>query len=115
MLLEIRKYTIKPGRRDEFVEFFDSEVLPAMQAHGLDVVGQFVSVDDEDTFWYLRRFADEADRQRKTAAFYESPVWLQVLRERALTLEAGYEVDTVVPAAGSRGQTMTFTQSPTPE
>ena len=115
MLLEIRKYTIVAGRRDEFVEFFDSEVLPAMEAVGMNVVGQFTSSEDEETFWYLRSFADEAERETLSAAFYESPEWLEQLRDRALSMETDYEVDVVQPTPGSRpDQTTRFTQSASP-
>ena len=115
MLLEIRRYTIAPGRRDEFVEFFDTEVLPAMEAVGMNVVGQFTSSEDDETFWYLRSFTDEAERESLSVAFYESSVWLEHLRDRALSLETGYDVDVVQPTPGSRpDQTTRVTQSASP-
>ena len=42
MLLEIRRYTIVSGKRDEFVAWFESDVLPVMEAAGMRIVGQFV-------------------------------------------------------------------------
>ncbi|MEX1092987.1 MAG: NIPSNAP family protein [Acidimicrobiia bacterium] len=95
MLLEIRTYTLHPGKRPEFVAWFEEEVAPAMEAAGMTISGSFVAADDEDVFVYLRQFADEAERERLTAAFYSSEVWLSGMKERALALESGYEVRVV--------------------
>jgi hypothetical protein len=101
MLLEIRRYEIEPGRREEFVTFFDQEVLPEMRRVGMQILGQFVSVEDDSTFYYLRAFDDEEQRFEQTRAFYESPVWLDDLKDRALEMETGWKVDLVTPTAAS--------------
>ncbi len=101
MLVEIRRYEIAPGRRDEFVRFFDEQVLPEMRRFGMNVLGQFVSVEDATTFYYLRAFVDEDQRNRQTRAFYESPAWLDRLRDRALAMETGWVVEVVAPTPGS--------------
>lgn len=102
MILEIRRYEIVPGRRDEFADWFDGEVLPEMEAAGMRIVGQFVSHDDPNAFFYLRAFADEEERDRQVEAFYGSERWKSELRDRALSLETGYHVETVTPTAASR-------------
>ena len=79
MVLEVRIYRIAPGRRDEFVAFYDRLALPAQQAAGLDVLGQFVSLEDEDTFVWLRRHESVEARERAWEAFYSSPVWIEEL------------------------------------
>lgn len=104
MLLENRKYSIEPGRRDEFLEFFDSKVLPAMEAKGMRVIGQFTSTEYGEVFWYPRSFDDDEDRERSTKDFYESTRWIEELRDPALAMETGYEVDVVIPTPGSRMQ-----------
>ena len=102
MLLEIRTYTLRPGVRDEFVAWFETDVAPAMESAGLRIVGSFVSVEDEDVFVYLRAFADADERDRLTGAFYRSSAWLSGMRERAMALELGYDVRLVTPTPGSR-------------
>lgn len=92
MLLEIRTYTLHPGKRPQFVAWFETEVVPAMEAAGMTILGSFESMDHDDVFVYLRSFADEEERERLTAAFYTSEAWLSGMRERALELERGYEV-----------------------
>lgn len=95
MLVEIRTYRLRPGVRDEFVSWFEADVQPAMEAAGMNIVGPFVSTEDDDVFVYVRTFADQAERERLSQAFYDSPIWRDVLRDRALELELGYEVHVV--------------------
>ena len=101
MIVEIRRYEIEPGRRDEFVRFFEEEVLPAMRRVGMQILGQFVSLDDDTVFYYLRAFDDEAQREVQSAAFYESADWLDDLKDRAMEMETGWEVEMVTPTPGS--------------
>lgn len=101
MLVEIRRYEIAPGRRDEFVGFFDEEVVPEMRKVGMQILGQFVSIGDDTVFYFLRAFDDEEQREAQTAAFYESAVWLDKLKERALEMETGWKVEVVTPTPGS--------------
>ena len=99
--MEIRRYTIVPGKRDEFVAWFEREALPFMEAAGMRIVGQFVSVEDPDAFFYLRSFADAAERDRQYAAVYESDTWNSVLKPAALALETDARIELVTPTAGS--------------
>lgn len=101
MLLEIRRYTIVPGRRDEFVAWFEEEALPVMEAAGMRIVGHFVDADDPDAFYYLRAFESVEQRDRQYAAVYETDVWERELKPYALALETSVRVETVVPGARS--------------
>ena len=101
MLLEIRRYTIVSGKRDEFVAWFESDVLPVMEAAGMRIVGQFVSDDDPDAFFYLRSFADSDERDRQCAAVYGSDLWKTTLAPYALALETDARIEVVTPTAGS--------------
>ncbi len=95
MLVEIRHYTITPGHRDEFVAWFEAKVLPAMAHAGMKVLGIFTGVDDPDSFYYLRSFRDEAEREHLTEVFYGSEAWLGGMKSKALEMETGYEVHLV--------------------
>jgi len=39
MIVEVRRYRIKPGRRDEFIRFFETRSIPALLDHGMGVLG----------------------------------------------------------------------------
>jgi hypothetical protein len=64
-VLELRQYTLRPGRRDELVELFDRELA------GPQVLGQFRDLDDEDRFVLLSGFADLETRARALPVFHE--------------------------------------------
>ena len=74
-VLELRQYTLHPGRRDELIELFDREFVETQDAVGAQVLGQFRDRDDEDRFVWLRGFADMATRGAALPAFYGGPVW----------------------------------------
>ena len=95
MIVEIRRYQIVPGKRDEFIAFFDAEVAPAMRAAGMNIMGRYASLEDDTTFVFLRSFADEAERAAQTEAFYGSPAWLDDIKDRALAMETDWTVDVV--------------------
>jgi hypothetical protein len=102
VLVEIRRYEIKPGRRDEFVDWFEAEVLPAMERVGMDIIGVFVDVEDPNAFFYLRGFASEAERDRIISSFYGSDLWVNSLKDRALEMETSFDVTLVRSTGGSR-------------
>lgn len=95
MLIEIRRYSIQPGRRPELVRFFDESVAPAMTEAGITILASFESLDDPDVFVYLRGFADQEQRHRLTSAFHGSEAWQGGLRDRALAMEVDYQVEVV--------------------
>lgn len=74
-VLEIRQYTLHPGRRDELITLFDREFIETQEAVGLHVIGQFRDLDAPDRFAWLRGFADMRSRRAGLQAFYGGPVW----------------------------------------
>ncbi|MGK5682682.1 NIPSNAP family protein [Actinoplanes sp. URMC 104] len=74
-VVELRQYTLRPGRRDELIELFDREFVETQEATGMTVVGQFRDLDDPDRFVWLRSFPDMRARKASLEAFYGGPVW----------------------------------------
>lgn len=74
-LVELRQYTLKPGRRDDLVTLFDREFVETQEAAGMAVLGQFRDLDAPDRFAWLRGFRDRASRLRGLQAFYGGPAW----------------------------------------
>jgi hypothetical protein len=101
MLLEVRSYTVNEGKREAFVDWFDNKALPVMKSCGIDVLGQFTSTEDENTFVWLRSFADEADKDAKYEAFYGSDAWTNGLAAEAKELVSSIEVKVVSPTEKS--------------
>ncbi|MFG3475887.1 NIPSNAP family protein [Streptomyces sp. NPDC047980] len=74
-VIELRQYTLRPGRHDELIELFDREFVESQEEAGMIVLGQFRDLDDPDRFVWLRGFRDMATRHRGLTDFYDGPVW----------------------------------------
>jgi hypothetical protein len=74
-VLELRQYTLYPGRQDLFVDLFDRVFADPLDATGMTVVGQFRDLDRPDRFVWMRGFQTMAARARELAAFYDSDLW----------------------------------------
>lgn len=74
-VIELRRYVMQPGRRDELITLFEREFLAPQAAAGMPVLGIFREPDQPDRFTWLRGFADMPTRAAALAAFYGGPVW----------------------------------------
>jgi hypothetical protein len=69
-VVELRQYTLHPGRRDVLIDLFDREFVETQEAAGMAVLGQFRDLDDSDRFVWLRGFDD---MRRRAPAFRPPP------------------------------------------
>jgi hypothetical protein len=83
MIIEMRTYKTKPGQRSQFLEIFRRKSIPAHEEIGMKILGPFLSVEDPDTFFFMRGFPDLASRDPMKAKFYEGELWKREL-ERVL-------------------------------
>jgi NIPSNAP len=74
-IVELRQYTLHPGKRDTLVTLFDREFVESQEAEGMQVIGQFLDSARPDHFVWMRGFPDMAQRARALAAFYGGPTW----------------------------------------
>ena len=74
-VLELRQYTLHPGRRDTLIALFEREFVEAQEDVGAHVLATFRDLDDPDRFVWLRGFADMAARGDALPAFYGGPAW----------------------------------------
>ena len=72
MLFELRQYKIKPGQRDAWVRLMEDEIIPFQVSKGTVILGSFVGQEDESVYVWVRRFNDEAERERLYEEVYES-------------------------------------------
>ena len=92
MIIEMRTYKTKPGRRTQFLEIFRSRSVPAHKEIGIKILGPFVSVEDADTFFFMRGFPDLSSREPMKAQFYEGELWKGELENILLPMLEKYEV-----------------------
>ena len=74
-VIELRDYTLHPGRRDELIALFEREFIEAQEAEGMRVIAQFRDLDRPDHFVWLRGFADMTARRHALEGFYGNAVW----------------------------------------
>lgn len=74
-VIELRQYSLHPGRRDELIQLFEREFIESQQACGTRLLGQFHDLDDADRFVWLRGFDGMPQRAQALADFYGGPVW----------------------------------------
>ncbi len=74
-VIELRQYTLHPGKRDVLIELFEREFVESQEALGMPLLGQFRDLDHPDMFVWMRGFQDMASREAGLTGFYTGPVW----------------------------------------
>ena len=74
-VVELRRYTLHPGRRDELIELFEREFVEPQEAAGAHLFGLFRSRASPDEFVWLRGFRSLPERKTALEEFYFGPVW----------------------------------------
>jgi hypothetical protein len=92
MIIEMRTYRTRPGKRTEFIEIFKTRSVPAHKDIGMTILGPFLSIEDPDVFFFMRGFPDLASRDPMKARFYEGELWKRELEAILLPMLDKYEV-----------------------
>src|SRR4029450_3256399 len=92
MIVEMRTYRTKPGMRDEFLRIFRSKSIPAHETIGMKILGPFLSLEDPDTFFFMRGFPDLPSREPMKAQFYEGELCKKELEGVLMPMLENYEV-----------------------
>ena len=74
-IVELRRYTLKPGSRAGFIDLFERELLEPQEKAGMSIDGLFRDPDRPDVFVWMRSFPDMEARRRSLEAFYGGPIW----------------------------------------
>ena len=92
MVIEMRTYRLKPGKRPEFLEIFRTRSVPAHREIGMTIAGPFLSVEDPDTCFFMRGFPDLESREPMKAQFYEGELWNRELESVLMPMIDRYDV-----------------------
>lgn len=92
MIIEMRTYRLKPGLRSQFLDIFLTKSVPAHAEIGMKIVGPFLSIDDPDTFFFMRGFPDLESREPMKAKFYEGELWKRELENELMPMIENYDV-----------------------
>jgi len=92
MIIEMRTYKLKPGKRSEFLEVFRTRSVPAHDEIGMKILGPFLSIEDPDVFFFMRGFPTLESREPMKAKFYEGKLWKEELENVLMPMLEKYEV-----------------------
>ena len=74
-VVELRQYTLQPGKRDVLIELFEREFIETHEALNMRIIGQFRVPGDPNQFVWLRGFQDMPSRAQGLRDLYGGPVW----------------------------------------
>lgn len=74
-VVELRQYTLYPGKRDTLIAMFEDKFIESQQDVGIEVIGQFRDINDPNRFVWLRGFDGMEARRKALTDFYYGPVW----------------------------------------
>ncbi len=72
---ELRRYTIRPGKMEEWVAFMEGTIIPFQVSKGMVITGSYRGEEDDSIYFWTRRFENEQSRTALYAAVYESDFW----------------------------------------
>jgi hypothetical protein len=99
-VIEFRTYTAHPGQRGKVIELLEERFFAEMERLGIKVLGCYPSLDDENTFVWLRAFPDASGHDELTTALYGGRLWTEELQEPIVSRIASLSVSTVKDATG---------------
>jgi len=76
---ELRQYTIRPGKMEAWIKCMEDEIIPFQVAKGMLITGSYRGEKDDSVYVWMRRFENEAERERLYKAVYESEHWKSVI------------------------------------
>jgi hypothetical protein len=92
MIIEMRTYKTKPGCRSQFLDIFRTKSILAHDQIGMKILGPFLSVEEPDTFFFMRGFPDLPSREPMKAKFYEGELWKRELENVLMPMIEKYDV-----------------------
>jgi|SRR5215469_205477 len=92
MVIEMRTYKLRPGCRGRFLEIFRTKSVPAHTEIGMKILGPFLSLEDENMFFFMRGFPDLESREGMKARFYQGELWERELENVLMPMIEKYEV-----------------------
>jgi hypothetical protein len=91
MIVEVRTYRVKAGRREDFIKFFESRAVPALRSYGMSVLGPLLDIENPNKFVWLRGFPSLEERELMKEAFYGGKLWTDELEAIAMPMLEGYD------------------------
>ena len=101
MFFELRVYPLQPGKGQEFSQYMDEEIIPYQLSKGMTILASFLN-DAEDTYVWIRRFADEAEKEALYDAVYNNDYWRDEVAPKLPALMDGSKLEVSILKATPR-------------
>ena len=103
---ELRRYTVRPGKMDEWLAFMEGTIIPFQVSKGMVITGSYRGEEDDSVYFWTRRFESEESREALYAAVYESDFWKNEVAPKVVDLidRDLIQVTRVVPTERSVAQ-----------
>ena len=89
-VVELRQYTILPGKRDAFIRLYEDRFIESQEDAGISLPGQFRVVGFPNRFDWLQGFSSMPARKRDFESFYGGRAWKAYRKDvNSLLLENG--------------------------
>jgi hypothetical protein len=76
MIIDLRTYTMVPGRLKAFLELYEREGLPVQRKHQGNPIGYFVTeIGTNNQVVHMWGYESLADREQRRAALEADPEW----------------------------------------
>ena len=103
MLAELRLYRIKPGKRAQWLDFFEQQFVPYHSSVGLGkVLGHFLSYRDDEGFAWLHGFGTLGEREQARTLLWGGERWRRDFAPTVKDLLVETRVHVLAPMRGSR-------------
>lgn len=79
---EIRQYKIRPGKMEDWLDLMHTEIVPFQVSKGMVFCGSYRGEEDHTVYFWIRRFENEAERERLYKDVYQSDRWVNDLSGR---------------------------------
>jgi hypothetical protein len=84
MIVDLRIYTIKPGKMAEFLKLYEDYGWPLQQKYLGKCLGWYTTVEGAlNTVVHLWGYEDQGDREKRRAAMAVDPGWIDYLKRSA--------------------------------
>jgi NIPSNAP len=113
-IVELRQYTLHPGKRDVLIDLFDREFVESQEALGMKIIGQFRELDNPNRFVWMRGFREMPSRAQALKDFYGGPVWKAHREAANATMIDSSNVLLLHPATPTSGFSLGNRERPRP-
>lgn len=80
-IIELRQYTMLPGKRDFLIDLFDRHFIESQEGAGIALPGQFRVLEDPNRFFWLQGFQSMSERLAAFNRFYHGTAWKTYRRQ----------------------------------